>query len=302
MSAQVPDVIELEPRFLPRVWGGRRLAERFGLETDEPIGEAWMVFDENRIASGPYAGRVLAEVLPELGEAFLGRAVVERYGYRLPLMVKFLDTADWLSVQVHPDDAYARAHEAKSGWLGKAEAWVVLEAEPGAQVIYGVKRPVAREELRAAARDGSILELLNFVPVQKGDVIYVPPGTIHALGPGLLVYEVSQRSDLTYRLYDYGRGRELHLDRALDVARLEPIALDPLGLRVGPFLSAPHFNLVFQSGPAALSPGGSIRAAVRLDHTEGARLVRTAAAYKFDSGEWLIAEPATLPSKPEYVA
>ena len=248
MSAQVPDVIELEPRFLPRVWGGRRLAERFGLETDEPIGEAWMVFDENRIASGPYAGRVLAEVLPELGEAFLGRAVVERYGYRLPLMVKFLDTADWLSVQVHPDDAYARAHEAKSGWLGKAEAWVVLEAEPGAQVIYGVKRPVTREELRAAARDGSILELLNFVPVQKGDVIYVPPGTIHALGPGLLVYEVSQRSDLTYRLYDYGRGRELHLDRALNVARLEPMEVSPYRLSPGKLLEEVEFELVAVSG------------------------------------------------------
>jgi len=203
---KVPYLIALEPQFKPRVWGGRRLAERFGLATDKPIGEAWMVFDENRIASGPYAGRALAEVLPELGEAFLGRAVVERYGYRLPLLVKFLDTAQWLSVQVHPDDSYARAHEAESGWLGKAEAWVVLEAEPGARVIYGVKRAVTRAELRAAALDGSILELLNFVPVQKGDVIYVPPGTIHALGPGLLVYEVSQRSDLTYRLYDYGRG------------------------------------------------------------------------------------------------
>ncbi|WP_293171405.1 type I phosphomannose isomerase catalytic subunit, partial [Oceanithermus sp.] len=173
MSSEVPAFVELEPQFKPRVWGGRRLAERFGLEADEPIGEAWMVFDGNRVASGPYAGRVLAEVLPELGEAFLGRAVVERYGYRLPLLVKFLDTADWLSVQVHPDDAYARTHESESGWLGKAEAWVVLEAEPGAQIVYGVKCPVTREELRAAALDGSILELLNFVPVQQGDVIYV---------------------------------------------------------------------------------------------------------------------------------
>ncbi len=222
MEKPALEPIKLEPKLMPRVWGGRRLAERFGLQADEPIGEAWMVFDENRIASGPYAGRVLAEVLPELGEAFLGRALVQQCGYRLPLMVKFLDTADWLSVQVHPDDAYARAHEAESGWLGKAEAWVVLEAEPDAQVVYGVKRPISRDELHAAALDGSILELLNFVPVQKGDVIYVPPGTIHALGPGLLVYEVSQRSDLTYRLYDFGRGRELHLDKALDVVRVGP--------------------------------------------------------------------------------
>ncbi|WP_456414943.1 type I phosphomannose isomerase catalytic subunit, partial [Oceanithermus profundus] len=197
------------------------------------------------------------------GEAFLGRAVVERYGYRLPLMVKFLDTAQWLSVQVHPDDAYARAHEAESGWLGKAEAWVVLEAEPGAQVIYGVKRPVTRAELRAAALDGSILELLNFVPVQKGDVIYVPPGTIHALGPGLLVYEVSQRSDLTYRLYDYGRGRELHLDRALDVARLEPQAAKHRRMQAGPLLETPWFKL-HAVGPDLEAPENALLTSVPL--------------------------------------
>jgi len=291
VRVEVPDVIEIEPRLQPRVWGGRRLAERFGLETEEPIGEAWMVFDENRVASGPYAGRVLAEVLPELGEAFLGRAVVERYGYRLPLMVKFLDTADWLSVQVHPDDAYVRAHEAKSGWLGKAEAWVVLEAEPGAQVIYGVKRPVTREALRAAARDGSILELLNFVPVQKGDVIYVPPGTIHALGPGLLVYEVSQRSDLTYRLYDYGRGRELHLDRALDVARLEPQEYEARPLREGAVLHTPRFALGLYSQAAPPSPVAQL--AVGLEGWTPGRLLRASSKKVPLTGgaQWLIARP-----------
>ena len=275
--------MELEPQFKPRVWGGRRLAERFGLETDEPIGEAWVVFDENKVASGPYAGRVLAEVLPELGETFLGRAVVERYGYRLPLLVKFLDTADWLSVQVHPDDAYARAHEAESGWLGKAEAWVVLEAEPGAQIVYGVKRPVTRKELRAAALDGSILELLNFAPVRAGDVIYVPPGTIHALGPGLLVLEVQQRSDLTYRLYDYGRGRALHLDRALDVARLEPTPPQTARLEPGFRLQQARFTLELAEGRvrapdhaclavAPLEPGrGGVLAAGRAARLTGAR-------------------------------
>ena len=255
-----PGVIELEPQFKPRVWGGRRLAERFGLDASEPIGEAWMVFDENVVASGPYAGRVLAEVLAELGEAILGRGVVERYGRRLPLLVKYLDTARWLSVQVHPDDAYARAHEAGSGWLGKAEAWVVLEAEPDARIVYGVRRPVTREELRAAALDGSILELLNFAPVKAGDVIYVPPGTIHALGPGLLVLEVQQRSDLTYRLYDYGRGRELHLEKALDVARLEPTPLRTARLEPGDEIQSPYFQLRLCS--EGVAPGGPITTAV----------------------------------------
>ncbi|WP_456480993.1 type I phosphomannose isomerase catalytic subunit [Oceanithermus sp.] len=277
MSHEITAFVELEPQFKPRVWGGRRLAERFGLATDEPIGEAWVVFDENRIASGPYAGRMLAEVLPELGEDFLGRAVVERYGYRLPLLVKFLDTADWLSVQVHPDDAYARAHEAKSGWLGKAEAWVVLEAEPGAQVIYGVKRPVSRDELHAAALDGSILELLNFVPVQKGDVIYVPPGTIHALGPGLLVYEVSQRSDLTYRLYDYGRGRGLHLDQALDVARIDPAPLQTARLEPGFRLQQARFTLELAEGRAR-APDHACLAVTALEPKRGGVLAASGTA------------------------
>jgi len=278
VSSEVPAFVELEPQFKPRVWGGRRLAERFGLEADEPIGEAWMVFDGNRVASGPYAGRALAEVLPELGEAFLGRAVVERYGYRLPLLVKFLDTADWLSVQVHPDDAYARTHESESGWLGKAEAWVVLEAEPGAQIVYGVKCPVTREELRAAALDGSILELLNFVPVQQGDVIYVPPGTIHALGPGLLVYEVSQRSDLTYRLYDYGRGRELHLDQALDVARLEPTPFQTARLEPGFRLQGARFTLEL-AGTEIRAPDRACLAVAPLDPGRGGVLAAGAGAH-----------------------
>ena len=246
-----------------------------------------MVYDENIVASGPYAGRKLVEVLPELGEAFLGKAVVERYGYRLPLMIKFLDTAQWLSVQVHPDDAYAQIHEAESGWLGKAEAWVVLEAAPDAQVIYGVKHPVTRAELRAAALDGSIQELLNFVPVQKGDVIYVPPGTIHALGPGLLVYEVSQRSDLTYRLYDYGRGRELHMEKALDVARMEPDPPNPLHLHEGAFLNSLYFYLSLQTRLA--SPSLSVQTAVRTDGPDPAWLLRAGSSAVLDPGDWFLA-------------
>ncbi len=236
-------LLTLKPRLVPRVWGGRRLARAFSTAADEPIGEAWMVFDENEILRGPYAGRRLREVLPELGEAFLGRRSVARYGYQLPLLVKFLDTAEWLSVQVHPDDAYAHRVEAHTGFHGKSEAWVVLDAEPGAQIVYGVNRPVTREELEAAARDGTILELLNFLPVQTGDVVYIPAGTIHALGPGLLVYEVQQRSDLTYRLYDYGRGRELHLRKALEVAILTPQVPRRTRLRKGTFLRTPEFAL-----------------------------------------------------------
>jgi len=281
-----PEVIKLEPQFKRRVWGGKRLAERFEIVTDDPIGEAWMVFDENRIIDGPYTGRTLAEVLPELGEEFLGRESVARYGYRLPLMAKFLDTADWLSIQVHPDDTYARAHESDTGWLGKAEAWVVLDAEPGAQVVYGVKQPVEREELLAAARDGSILELLNFMPVRKGDVIYVPPGTIHALGPGLLIYEVSQRSDLTYRLYDYGRDRELHLEKALSVAQTKPAKIKRLRLHPGLFLDTPHFALSLQSTEEIGAPNSSMLALIHAERGEHSLVLRAGKKTRVNNGPW----------------
>ena len=280
------DLIELEPQLKERVWGGKRLADLYGVQGG-PYGEAWLVYDENKITSGPFAGRALKDVLPELGEDFLGRKVVERYGYQLPLMIKLIDSADWLSVQVHPDDAYARAHEAHTGYLGKAEAWIVLEAEPGARVIYGLKRSVTREELRAAVLDGSILDLVNYAPVKKGDVIYVPPGTIHALGPGLFVLEVSQRSDLTYRLYDYGRGRELHLDRALDVVRLD---LEPTRLthiRHGVFLHTTNFTIETM---AAEKYGicNKMCMLTRTDKFEAGRIIASKAQPILKAGSWLI--------------
>ncbi|MCS7058778.1 MAG: class I mannose-6-phosphate isomerase [Meiothermus sp.] len=219
MSDQV-SALCLEARPVPRVWGGRLLAQRLGLASPEPVGELWLAYDKNPIRSGPAAGRSLSEVLRELGPGFLGEVPYGRYGLELPLLVKFLNTAEWLSVQVHPDDAYAHTVEAGSGFHGKTEAWYVLEGE--GEVVYGLRTPLDREDLRRAAMDGSLWGLLNRERVGPGQTIGVPAGTIHALGPGLLLYEVQQRSDLTYRLYDHGRPRELHLEKALDVARLEP--------------------------------------------------------------------------------
>lgn len=216
-------VVNLEARPVQRVWGGARLAKRLGLEAQEPIGELWLAYDQNRIRSGPLAGRTLAEALPELGPGFIGRAACSRYGLELPLLVKLLDTAEWLSVQVHPDDAYAHTVEAATGFHGKTEAWYILEGE--GEIVYGLKEPMARESLAKAAQEGTIWNSLQREWVISDQVIPVPAGTIHALGPGLLLYEVQQRSDLTYRLYDYGRPRELHLQKGLDVARLEPTPL-----------------------------------------------------------------------------
>lgn len=212
-----------------RVWGGSRIAQKLGLQPKEPIGELWLAYDQNRIRSGLLAGRTLAEALPELGAGFLGKAAYDRYGLELPLLIKFLDTAEWLSVQVHPDDAYAHREEAASGFHGKTEAWYILEGE--GELVYGLRQPMERESLSRAAQDGTLWDKLQREWVVAEQAIPVPAGTIHALGPGLLLYEVQQRSDLTYRLYDYGRPRELHLEKALEVARLKPTPLPrPLAL------------------------------------------------------------------------
>lgn len=136
-----------------------------------------------------------------------------------PLLVKILFTSERLSVQVHPDDAYAFLHENS---VGKTEMWHILRADAGARVAAGLKRPVSKDRLRDACLTGEVLDLMDWIPVYPGDTFYLPAGTVHAIGGGVVACEVQQRSDVTYRLYDYGRGRELHLERGLDVAYLEP--------------------------------------------------------------------------------
>ena len=212
-----------------RIWGGQRMAEHLGVESPQPIGELWLAYDQNPVKTGHFAGTPLALVLPQLGESFIGKTPYERFGLELPLLVKFLDAAEWLSVQVHPGDAYAHSVEAHTGFHGKTEAWYILEGE--GEIVYGLSEPTQRQALAASIQDGSIWDKLHREWVIPEQVIYVPAGTIHALGPGLLLYEVQQRSDLTYRLYDYGRPRELHLEKGLEVSKLEltPIpSLKPL--------------------------------------------------------------------------
>jgi len=281
-------LLRLKPRLVPRVWGGRCLAERFGAQSSEPIGEAWMIYDENEVLEGSFAGRRLREVLPDLGPRFLGEKAFQSYGLELPLLVKLLDTRAWLSVQVHPDDAYAHTVEAHTGFHGKNEAWVILDADPGARIIYGVKRPVSRDELKVAAEDGSILELLNFVPVKPGDVIYVPAGIIHALGPGIFLYEIQQRSDFTYRLFDYGRGRQLHLQKALDVARLEPQPVQKTRVKRGEFLATPFFTLSFVESEV-LAPKESFLTLVHPKRAEPGLVLAAGEEARLSEGPWIAA-------------
>lgn len=206
----------LEPQYRERVWGGQRLKA-----AEPPVGEAWVAFGESRVGGGVCAGRTVAELASEYGAQLLGRRVVERYGTRFPLLVKLLDCADWLSVQVHPNDEQARRLVGPEEF-GKSEAWHFVEAEPGATIYAGVREGTTKEELEEAIRGGRVLEATERLAVQAGETVYIPAGTLHALGPGLLLYEVQQSSDTTYRVYDWDRpaaaGRRLHVEESVAVA------------------------------------------------------------------------------------
>lgn len=214
------------------IWGGRNLATLAGKQLPDGarIGESWETETGNRVLNGAYRGRTLGEAVSELGEAMLGSRALEVFGARVPLLAKFIDAQDQLSVQVHPDDAFARAHG--GGRLGKTEAWYVLHAEPGAQLVYGLARAANEDEVKAAIGANQLEGLLHSFTVRAGDVVFVPAGTVHAIGAGVVLYELQEYSDITYRLYDYGRlqangqPRELHVEYGLRVMRYAPARAD----------------------------------------------------------------------------
>ncbi len=214
----------LEPSLHVKVWGGRRLETLMHkpLPTGEPYGEAWEMHDSAKVANGALAGRTLGDLLAEYGADLIGGVSDPKEG--MPLLVKILDANDWLSVQVHPNDEQARLLEGEP--RGKSEAWYVIAADEDAQLVIGIVPDASREEIAEAISGNHLEELLVYQPVEAGDVLYIPAGTIHALGPGLLVYEIQQSSDTTYRLYDWGRmgldgkPRPLHIEKSLEVARL----------------------------------------------------------------------------------
>ncbi len=208
------------------IWGGDRLRE-FGKGADmNRIAESWELSchpdGESVIASGEYTGMTLPAFLQQFPEA-PGKNC-DRFE-RFPVLIKLIDARENLSVQVHPDDAYALAHE---GELGKTEMWYVIDAAPGAELLCGVKEPMTREEFRRSIGENTILDKLRHIPVKAGDTVFIPAGTLHAIGKGCLIAEVQENSNTTYRVYDYNRGRELHIAKALDVATLTPAEMQPL--------------------------------------------------------------------------
>lgn len=210
----------LEPKFAARIWGKHDLKPWYpATGMTEKVGEAWLTGPECVIATGPLAGKSLGEVAKEFPRQ-LGNG-------EFPLLVKMLFPSDKLSVQVHPNDAEAQ----KIGLpRGKTECWYVVEAEPSATVACGLKSGVTLEDVRVAISDGTLEDKLEMVPVAVGDMVFVDAGTVHAIGPGVTLLEVQQTCDVTYRLFDYGRPRDLHLEEGLAVVKLETAAgkVEPL--------------------------------------------------------------------------
>jgi len=218
MSDRLPPFL-LQPVFSPRPWGRADLLPWYSAQaigaTAEPIGEAWLTGPKCVVAEGTLAGQTLQSIAESHGEALLGEWRGEK---EFPLLLKLLFPDAKLSVQVHPDDAQARAMGQPRG---KTECWYVVDAVPGAAVACGLREGVAPEQMRAAAADGSMESLLRFVPVATGDMVFVDAGTVHAIGPGVTLLETQQTSDTTFRLFDYGRPRELHLQQGIAVSRAE---------------------------------------------------------------------------------
>ncbi len=203
-------------------WAGTALASHLGksIAPGRRIGEAWELHDTSVIRNGELAGRTLADVLAEWGAALVGEQYDLSEGF--PLLAKFIDANEWLSIQDHPNDEQARELEGEP--RGKNEAWYVLAAAPGAKLVIGIQPGMSREAVAAAIRSGTLEQYVVYAEVAPGDVLYVEANTIHALGPGVLIYEIQQSSNTTYRLYDWGRtDRELHIEKGLRVANLSSL-------------------------------------------------------------------------------
>ncbi|MGC2247076.1 MAG: type I phosphomannose isomerase catalytic subunit [Terriglobales bacterium] len=239
----------MSPMFDPRPWGTFDLAPIYpNHKFNEKIGEAWLTGDNCLVSNGSLAKRTLADLSNEFGAELVGTAA--RDPQRFPLLLKFLFPEEKLSVQVHPDDATAQTFG--EPW-GKTECWYVAHARPGAQIALGLKSGATRAQFEQAIHEKRAEELLNWVNVHQGEMIYVAGGTVHTLGPGAVIVETQQQSDTTYRLYDYGRPRPLHLERGLasvkehvasgKVIRPAPVTINGGGGRLSAMIAAPYFTV-----------------------------------------------------------
>jgi mannose-6-phosphate isomerase len=235
------------PGFDPRPWGTLDLSPIYpNHRFDQKIGESWLTGDDCKVSNGALKGQSLSALSGQFGRGLVGSAA--RDAHRFPLLLKFLFPAEKLSVQVHPDDEMARLIGEP---CGKTECWYVAHARPGSQIALGLKPGISRKDLEEAIRTQRAEEVLNWINVYPGELIYVAGGTVHTLGPGSIMVETQQQSDTTYRLYDYGRPRELHLERGLaavkervasgKVIRPAPVSLNGSKNRLSPLVASPCF-------------------------------------------------------------
>lgn len=229
-------ILKLTPAIKDYIWGGTRLSKEFDMVsfTDRQA-EAWVLScheaGHSIVENGEDNGRTLAEVIAEKGKGCLGTNC-EKFSF-FPILIKLIDARDNLSVQVHPDDDYAMRVE---GEYGKTEAWYIMDCDEGAEIIYGFKKDISKEEFRKSIEENTLLDYVNRVKVKKGDIFFIEAGTLHAICKGILLAEVQQNSNTTYRVYDYGRlqngkPRELHVEKALDVTSTK--AIDASGKPMG---------------------------------------------------------------------
>lgn len=223
--------LKFEPIAQYRIWGGNRLNAAVASELRiEKLGEIWSIsgVDGNisQIENGELKGRNLKEIISEYKERLVGKKVWEKFGTDFPVLIKFIDAADRLSVQVHPDDRQAKElHNS----FGKSEMWYIMDADPDSELIIGFKEGVGKEDYKKHLENETLEEILNRIKVQKGDAVYIPAGRVHAIGAGVVLAEIQQTSDVTYRIYDYnridknGQKRELHTDLALSAIDFEPV-------------------------------------------------------------------------------
>jgi mannose-6-phosphate isomerase len=284
----------LLPIFDERPWGVRDLRPIYTKIVKEPIGESWLTWGDSCIANGPFAGRTLGEIVRDYRRDLVGSEAV--YEDRFPLLVKFLFPAEKLSVQVHPDDAGAQRVGQP---YGKTECWYVLQAQPGAQVALGLKPGITLEEFENSIHENRAEALLNWIDVHSGDMLYVTAGTVHTIGGGMILVETQQSSDITYRLYDYGRPRELHIKDGIAAIKLDSKAGkvvhdsegDPNVLVRSPFFQVEKLKL--REPLQASASGESPHIVVAID---GAGIIESAGMepISFAKGEAVVV-PASVP-------
>lgn len=274
-------VYKLKSALKNYLWGGQKLIEKYNKVSDDIVAESWLVsFHKDGpsiIVNGQYEGMNLIDYLSEVTPSVLGTKGSTFKEF--PILVKFLDAKQDLSIQVHPNDDYALEVE---GEYGKNEMWIVLEAEENAGIYYGVKDSLTKQQYREAIENNTICDVLNFIHVKAGDVYYIPAGTIHAVGQGLVICEIQQSSNSTYRVYDFnrvgpdGKLRDLHIDKAVDVSHLEPVSFEVTskwekfdGYSLRNLLSNQYFSVKMMKIEAELQLSSSVESFQAVVITEG---------------------------------